>query len=118
MPGVCWRAVPGAGGGSGFVVLSRHISSLDNCAAQLEALHVEGAARADGAFQGYYIFVDDAQISSSTGLKTFRYPIFQPSQRQEIDADLRGLIKERDGKPPAASDIAVERREGREKRES
>jgi len=92
------------------VVLSRRISSLDNCAAQLEALHVEGAARADGAYQGYYIFVDKAQISSSTGLKTFRYPIFQPSQRREIDADLRSLIKERDGKLPSAGDIAVERR--------
>lgn len=108
-PGVCWRAVPGRGGPP-FAIVARGVSSLDDCAAVLEAIHVQGAPRADGAFQGYFIFVDAGQIASSTGLRGFRYPIFQPAQRREIDADLRGLIKDRNGRLPTAGDIAVERK--------
>jgi hypothetical protein len=110
-PGVCWRA-EGAGnvGAPAFAVVARDVGSLDDCAAELEAIHLQGAPRADGAFQGYFIFVDARQVSSSTGLTGFRYPIFQPAQRREIDADLRGLIKDRDGRMPSASDIAVERK--------
>ena len=86
------------------------VESLDDCAAELEALHLQGRRQADGAFQGYFIFVNDREVSSSTGLTTFRYPVFQPSQRREIDADLRALIKDRNGAAPSAGEIAVERK--------
>ncbi len=85
------------------------VSSLDDCAALLEAYHLQGARIANGAFQGYFIFVDDRQVASSTSVDGFRYPIFQPSQRGEIDGDLRRLIKERAGKPLTTADVAVER---------
>ncbi|MEO8927463.1 MAG: hypothetical protein ABI306_09920 [Caulobacteraceae bacterium] len=107
---VCWRAIPARGGQPVFTVFARGVTSLDDCAAELEALHLQGAPRADGAFQGYFIFIDAREVASSTGLKGFHYPIFQPAQRREIDADLRGLIKERNGALPTASDLAVERR--------
>jgi len=114
-PGVCWRAAastsPGARDGRpAFAVVARDVASLDDCAAELEAIHLQGAPRADGAFQGYFIFIDARQVASSTGLTGFRYPIFQPAQRREIDADLRELIKARNGRLPSASDIAVERK--------
>ena len=86
------------------------VESLDDCAAELEALHLQGRRQADGAFQGYFIFVNDREVSSSTGLTTFRYPVFQSSQRREIDADLRALIKDRNGAAPSAGEIAVERK--------
>ena len=53
--------------------------------------------------------VDEAQITSSPHLHSFRYPIFQPSQRKAIDADLRSLIKDRDGKL-TTGDISVGRK--------
>jgi hypothetical protein len=109
-PGVCWRAGPGPGGHPAFAVVARDVASLDDCAAELEAIHLQGAPRADGAFQGYFIFIDAREVASSTGLTSFRYPIFQPAQRREIDADLRDLIKERNGRLPTAADIAVERK--------
>jgi hypothetical protein len=106
--GVCWRA--NSGRAPAFTAVARDVGSLDDCAAELEAIHLQGAPRADGAFQGYFIFVDARQIASATGLRGFRYPIFQPAQRREIDGDLRDLIKARDGRLPAAADIAVQRR--------
>jgi len=109
-PGVCWRMTGDASGHPGFTAIARDVGSLDDCAAQLEALHLQGHKAANGAFQGYFIFVDDRQIASSTGLTTFRYPVFQPSQRKEIDADLRALIKDRNGAAPSAGEIAVERK--------
>ena len=115
-PGVCWRAdgsesTGGAHDGRpAFAVVARDVASLDDCAAELEAIHLQGAPRADGAFQGYFIFIDAREVTSSTGLRGFRYPIFQPAQRREVDADLRDLIKERNGRLPSAGDIAVERK--------
>ena len=108
--GVCWRSLSTASGRPAFSVLARNVGSLDDCAAQLEALRVQGASSADGAFQGYFIFVNDREVSSSGSRTGFHYPIFQPSQRQEIDADLRGLIADRNGKLPSTADIAVQRR--------
>ncbi|MEO8812880.1 MAG: hypothetical protein ABI376_08225 [Caulobacteraceae bacterium] len=108
--GVCWRAGPATPGKVAFTPLARGVTSLDDCAAMLEAVRLEGAPRADGAFQGYFIFVDARQVASSESPRGFRYPIFQPGQRAEIDADLRGLIRDRGGRPPTPGDIAVQRR--------
>ena len=72
---------------------------------------MQGARTANGAYQGYFIFVDDR----GGGLvdrdrMDFDYPIFQPSQRGEIDGDLRRLIQgKRAGKPLSTNDVAVER---------
>ncbi len=107
--GVCWRAA-GSSADPRFAPLASNVGSLDDCAAQLEALHLEGAAEVLGAFQGYFIFVDSRQVSSATAVDGFRYPIFQPGQRKEIDADLRGLIQDRNGRPPDAGEISVQRR--------
>ena len=114
-PGVCWRSDASTRGGArdgrpAFAVVARDVASLDDCAAELEAIHLQGAPRADGAFQGYFIFIDAREVASSTGLRGFHYPIFQPAQRREIDADLRDLIKERNGRLPSAGDIAVQRK--------
>ncbi|MGI9169629.1 MAG: hypothetical protein ACR2FH_05535 [Caulobacteraceae bacterium] len=104
--GVCWRDY----GRRGFVIVARDVASLDDCAAELEAIHLIGQPRVTGAFQGYYILIDERQIASASRLGGFGYPIFQPAQRREIDADLRALIAERKGALPAAADIAVRRR--------
>jgi hypothetical protein len=108
--GVCWRSAGTDEAHPKFLALAGDVTSLDDCAAMLEALHVEGARRVGGAYQGYFIFIDDAQVASSASLEGFRYPIFQPSQRKEIDADLRALIKARNGHAPTPGEISVQRR--------
>jgi hypothetical protein len=107
--GVCWRAVGGASTKLRYVVVANDVASLDDCAALLETYHLQGARISNGAYQGYFIFVDDREVASSTETDGFRYPIFQPSQRGEIDGDLRRLIRERAGKPLTPRDVAVER---------
>jgi hypothetical protein len=107
--GACWRTVGGAATKPRFAVVANDVASLDDCAALLEAYHLQGARTSNGAYQGYFIFVDASEVASSTRVDGFRYPIFQPSQRGEIDGDLRRLIKERAGKPLTTSDVAVER---------
>jgi hypothetical protein len=107
--GVCWRSLGAAGAKPSFAVVANNVESLDDCAALLETYHLQGARTSNGAYQGYFIFVDDREVASSTQADGFRYPIFQPSQRGEIDGDLRRLIKERAGKPLTTSDVAVER---------
>src|SRR5206468_404025 len=63
-PGVCWRAA--AAPAKGFVPLSRDVDSLENCAVLLEGLRLQGEPRADGAYAGFFIFIDaDAMTSAS-----------------------------------------------------
>jgi hypothetical protein len=107
--GVCWRTTGAGASKPRFEVVANDVDSLDDCAALLEAYHLQGARTSNGAYQGYFIFVDDREVASSNRADGFRYPIFQPSQRAEIDGDLRRLIKERAGKPLTTSDVAVER---------
>jgi len=107
--GVCWRADAVGQGGLRFDAIARHVESLDDCAAELEALHLQGEARLEGAFQGYFIFIDAAEVTSAPSADGFRYPIFQPTQRRAIDAELQAMIRERNGKPPSAADFSVER---------
>ena len=107
--GLCWRTVGGTPAHSKFAVVARNVASLDDCAALLEAYHLQGARTSNGAFQSYFIFIDDRQVASSNRAQGFRYPIFQPSQRREIDSGLRKLIEEHAGKPLSPGDVAVER---------
>jgi len=108
--GICWRTIGAPSPKPRFAIVANDVGNLDDCAALLEAYHLQGAKTSNGAYQGYFILLDDRAVASSTRVDGFRYPIFQPSQRREIDADLIHLIKERGGHPPSPSDIAVERR--------
>lgn len=108
--GVCWRGADSAGGGAPrFSVLARGIDSLETCAVLLEAAHLQGAPQAEGAYQGYFIFVNAAAITSGHHLGGLRYPIFQPPQRAQVDRDLKRLISENNGRMPDAGQISLER---------
>lgn len=108
--GACWRTAGGSANKPRFALIANDVGSLDDCAVLLESYHLRGAKTANGAFQGYFIFIDDQQMTSSTRLDGFRYPVLQPAQRREIDADLIHLIKERAGKTLAPGDFAIERK--------
>jgi len=107
--GVCWQRVE-RGGKERFEVLARNITNLENCAVLLEGLRLQGSTETDGAFQGYYIYVDERRMASSANDTGRGYPILQPPQREAVDADLRRLIKERGGRMPNAADIAIQRK--------
>ena len=108
-PGVCWR-MTATTDKPRFLAISSGVASLDDCAAQLEAFHLQGQGNVAGAFQGYFIFIDQRLVASAPSLNGFRYPIFQPGQRREIDVDLRRLMADRNGALPSAGDLDVERR--------
>jgi hypothetical protein len=108
--GVCWRVHAGAGGAVSFTPLARNVANLETCAVLLEGLRLQGQAQTDGAFQGYFIFVDEGTMSSARHVQGFRYPIFQPPQRAEVDRDLQRLMRERGGQLPDASELALERK--------
>ena len=107
--GVCWRVTHGPNGKVAFSEVARNVDDLDTCAVLLEGYRLQGQADANGAYQGFFIFVDGRAISSAQSLHGFRYPIFQPPQRAAIDRDLRALIAQRGGQLPNAAEIDLER---------
>ena len=107
--GVCWQAHAVKGAPTRFSVLARGIGSLEDCAVLLEAARLEGQTETNGAYQGFFLFIDADQMTSATRLKGFRYPVLQPPQRAEVDRDLRKLIAEHGGALPADEDLSVVR---------
>jgi hypothetical protein len=106
--GVCWRAHADAGGKVSFAPLARDVGTLENCAVLLEALRLQGQSEADGAYQGYFLFIGADAMTSALHTGGVRYPIFQPPQRRVIDRDIRRLMAERGGKMPAPEDFSLE----------
>jgi hypothetical protein len=86
------------------------VANLETCAVLLEGLRLQGQASTDGAYQGYFIFVDADEMSSARHTQGFRYPIFQPPQRASVDRDLQRLMRERGGALPDASELDLERK--------
>jgi hypothetical protein len=106
--GVCWRANQTTAGPASFSPLARDVGTLESCAVLLEALRLQGASEANGAYQGYFIFVGADAMTSALHRGGVRYPIFQPPQRRVIDRDTRRLMAERGGKMPDASQFSLE----------
>lgn len=104
--GVCWQTAPRPS--DGYVPLANDVASLEVCAMLLEAQRLQGKARADGAFQGYFIFVSADEISSASHVGGWHYPILQPPQRVAIDQQLLRMIRQRGGRAPDASELHVE----------
>ena len=107
--GVCWRAQAGADGKVTFAPLARDVGSLEKCAVLLEALRLQGAPEADGAYQGYFIFAGTSAITSGLHVGGVRYPVFQPPQRQVVDREIRRIMAERGGRMPDPGDFHLER---------
>jgi hypothetical protein len=106
--GVCWRAHQEASGKISFAPLARDVGTLENCAVLLEALRLQGQAEANGAYQGYFLFVGADAMTSALHTGGVRYPIFQPPQRGSIDRDIRRMLAERGGKMPDPGDFRLE----------
>jgi hypothetical protein len=107
--GVCWLS-QGAAGGTRFTPLARGVGNLETCAVLLEARRLQGEPLTNGAYQGYFIFVDANRITSATHAGGLRWPVLQPPQRAAVDRDLTRLMQERGGHMPNATDLTLERR--------
>ncbi len=107
--GVCWQAHPMKSGPVRYTALARGVGSLEDCAVLLEAARLEGQSDTNGAFQGYYLFIDADQMTSGTHAGGFHFPVLQPPQRADVDRDLRKLMAEHGGKIPADADLSLVR---------
>ncbi|HEY1750687.1 MAG TPA: hypothetical protein VGG29_05455 [Caulobacteraceae bacterium] len=107
--GVCWQTRQDAAGKLSFTPLAREVANMETCSVLLEGLRLKGAPEVDGAYQGYFIFVDARAMTSGRRVAGLHYPIFQPPQRAEVDRDLQRLMKERGGKLPDPGEISLER---------
>jgi hypothetical protein len=107
-PGVCWQAHQDSAGKVAFSPLAHDIGTLEACAVLLEAGRLQGHTEADGAYQGYFIFVGERAMTSALHTGGIRYPIFQPPQRMAIDRDLRRMMAERGGRMPDPAQISLE----------
>jgi hypothetical protein len=107
--GVCWSADL-SGPQPRFTPLQQGVANMETCAVLLEALRLKGAPSVNGAFQGYLIFVDAGAMTSAKRVEGFRYPIFQPPQRAQIDADLTRLMKQNGGALPSPDQLVLERK--------
>lgn len=72
--GVCWHAVQGKDGKIRFNKLADNVPSIEYCAAALERMRVKflglggSATEITGAYQGWYVFVDKAGVSTAPSL--------------------------------------------------
>ena len=90
--GVCFRIRDGDRS-----VLDRNIANLQTCAQRLEAVRMmePGAGEVRGWFEGSFLFVSEAELSSARAEDGKRYPVFEPQQRAELQAAIRKLIERR-----------------------
>ena len=105
--GVCWRMFRTAGEAPRYEPIAYDAENMESCAAQLEAVRLMGAPTVEGAYQGFFIFVDKREIHSSRFLDEPRYPIFEPRARAKIDAVIQQLIRNREGGNDATIEITT-----------
>jgi hypothetical protein len=106
--GVCWQAKASARGAAGYAPLARGVDTLEACAVLLEAMRLKGQPQADGAYQGYFIFVRPDAMSSALHLNGVRYPIFQPPQRAVLDREIRHIMAQHGGRMPDPGEFSLE----------
>lgn len=91
--GLCWRSVEQAGK-LVFSVLSRGDGNLETCAMHLEVTRrLNGLHAVSGAYEGQYIYADDADILTAADLKTHGYSVLTKSQRQDMEDQITTLIQ-------------------------
>jgi hypothetical protein len=89
--GVCWFMVEGLNGEPDFKPFATNIENLESCAARLEGAYVKSGHPVRGAFQGRFIFVDEADVTAGPRLRGQHYRVFTPQQRAQIRANLLTL---------------------------
>jgi hypothetical protein len=89
-PAPCLIAGPG-----GFETLD-HVDSLENCGVRLEAVYLESGRPVTGGYNGMRLYADDQGIDDAQSDGP-RQRLIAPWMRVQIDAELRRLMRVRDG---------------------
>jgi len=111
---VCWR-VDVAGAGEVDAV-AYGVPSLEQCAIFIEGLRLEEHHAVTGVWNGVYIHADARDVTASVKSHNERYPIFRPSDRAKIDANLSLQIALKNGAATSSS-TSSHRRGGLERNE-
>ena len=82
-------------GPQGFKPLD-YVDSLENCGVRLEAVYLEEGQPVSGGYNGMRLFVDDQGIDDAQSGGP-RQTLIAPWMRDQIDAELRRLMRKRDG---------------------
>lgn len=82
-------------GTGGFRPLDK-VDSLENCGVKLEAVYLEDGQPVTGGYNGMRLFADDQGIDDAQSDGP-RQTLIAPWMRQQIDDQLRRLMRKRDG---------------------
>ena len=82
--------------GSAGPSLLDHTDSLEDCGVRLEAIYLEDGQPVTGGYNGLRLFVDDQGIDTAQ-MDGPRARLIAPWMRVQIDAELRRLMRVRDG---------------------
>ena len=89
-PAPCLISGPG-----GLEILDR-VDSLENCGVQLEAIYLEGGQPVTGGYNGMRLYADSQGIDDAQSHGP-RQTLIAPWMREQIDTELRRLMRKRDG---------------------
>ena len=73
-----------------------YVDSLENCGVRLEAVYLEDGQPVTGGYNGMRLYVDDQGIDDAQ-LRGPRQKLIAPWMRDQIDVELRRLMRKRDG---------------------
>ena len=73
-----------------------YVDSLENCGVRLEAVYLEDGQPVTGGYNGMRLYVDDQGIDDAQ-LHGPRQKLIAPWMRDQIDVELRRLMRKRDG---------------------
>ena len=86
-----------------FRIIARDVPNLESCAVQLEGARLLEGQPTAGAYNGYFIFATEEQITSAKLANGARIRIFEAQDRQRIQDGLRKLVEHQQSQPRPAS---------------
>ena len=86
-----------------FRVIARDVPNLESCAVQLEGARMLEGRPTTGAYNGYFIFATEEQITSAKLADGARIRIFEAADRRLIQDGLRRLVEHQQSQPRPAS---------------
>jgi hypothetical protein len=98
--GLCWRMSEPPDRPARFHVIARDVPNLESCAVQLEGARMMEGRPTSGAYNGYFIFATEEQITSARTMDDARVRVFEAETRREIQAGLQALMARRGSLEP------------------
>lgn len=86
--GLCWRQVEAR-----FELIARDVPNLESCAVQLEGVRMQKGGSVTGAYNGYFIFATEQQITSAKRIDGAQIRVFEAADRSRIQDGLRELVE-------------------------